>query len=139
VYRYGEKLDEPYVLHDRDETSYAYRDNFPAVPPPAFDSGIWDAWRAKMPSFLEGEDIVVPPDSYFGMGDHRAISVDSRFWGFIPRRNIVGRPMFIYWSFEASEKEYMGTSLGDRVGFIAHSIVHFLDDTRWRRTLKVVK
>jgi signal peptidase I len=139
VYRNGKKLDEPYVVHDHDETFYAYRDNFPAAPPPTFDSNIWDVWRTKLPSFIEGEDIVVPPGSYFGMGDHRGVSLDSRFWGFIPRRNVIGRPMFIYWSFEASEEQYMGKSLGDRVGFVAHSIIHFLDDTRWRRTLRVVK
>ena len=139
VYRNGQKLDEPYVLHDTGESFYAYRDNFPSAPPPTFDSNIWDVWRASLPSFIEGEDIVVPPDSYFGMGDHRGVSLDSRFWGFIPRRNIIGRPMFIYWSFEASEEQYMGTSLSDRVGFVAHSIIHFFDETRWRRTLKAVK
>jgi signal peptidase I len=139
VYRNGQKLDEPYVLHDPGESFYGYRDDFPAVSPPTSDTNIWDTWRSSLPSFIEGEDIVVPPDSYFGMGDHRGVSVDSRFWGFIPRRNIIGRPMFIYWSFEASEEQYMGTSLSDRVGFVAHSIIHFFDETRWRRTLRVVK
>jgi hypothetical protein len=47
--------------------------------------------------------------------------------------------MFIYWSFAASEEEDMGTSLGDRVGFVARSVIHFLDETRWRRTLRVVQ
>jgi signal peptidase I len=47
--------------------------------------------------------------------------------------------MFIYWSFDASEEEYMRKSLGDRLGFVAHSIIHFLDETRWRRTFRVVK
>jgi signal peptidase I len=139
VYRNGQKLDESYVLHDRDETFYAYRDNFPADLPPSFDSNIWERWRSNLPSFIEGEDIIVPPDSYFGMGDHRGVSLDSRFWGFIPRRNIIGRPMFIYWSFDPSEEEYMRKSLGDRLGFVAHSIIHFLDETRWRRTFRVVK
>ena len=53
--------------------------------------------------------------------------------------NFIGRPMFIYWSFEASEEQYMATSLGDRIGFVAYSIIHFLDETRSQRTLKVVK
>ena len=139
VYRNGLKLDKPYVLHDRDETLDAYRDNFPAVPPPGFDSNIWNVWRAKLPSFIDGEDIVIPPDSYFGMGDHRGVSLDSRYWGFIPRRNIIGRPMFIYWSFEASEEQYMRTSLSERIGFVAHTIIHFVDETRWRRTLQMVR
>lgn len=139
VYRNGQKLEEPYVLHDPGESFYAYRDNFPGARPPTFDANIWDVWRSSLPTFIEGEDIVVPPNSYFGMGDHRDVSLDSRFWGFIPRRNVIGRPMFIYWSFEASEEQYMGTSFSDRVGFLAHSIIHFFDDTRWRRTLRVVK
>lgn len=139
VYRNGQKLDEPYVLHDVGESFYAYRDNFPAAAPPAYDANIWDVWRASLPSFIEGEDIVVPPDFYFGMGDHRGVSLDSRFWGFIPKRNVIGRPMFIYWSFEASEQEYMGNSLSDRVGLLAHSIIHFFDETRWRRTLRIVR
>ena len=138
VYRNGQKLDEPYVLHDRDETFSAYRDNFPAAPPASFDSNIWARWRTNLPSFIKGGDIIVPPDSYFGMGDHRGVSLDSRYWGFIPRENIIGRPMFIYWSFNASEEEYMGKSLGDRLGFVAHSVIHFFDETRWRRTLRVV-
>jgi signal peptidase I len=46
--------------------------------------------------------------------------------------------MFIYWSFNANEEEYMGKSLGDRLGFVAHSGIHFFDETRWRRTLRVV-
>ena len=139
VYRNGLRLDEPYVLHDRDETLDAYRDNFPAVPPPTSDSKVWKVWRAELPSFIDGEDIVVPPDSYFGMGDHRGVSLDSRYWGFIPRRNIIGRPMFIYWSFEASEEQYMGTSLSDRIEFVAHTIIHFVDETRWRRTFQIVR
>jgi signal peptidase I len=139
VYRNGQKLDEPYVLHDPGESFYAYRDNFPAVPPPTFDANIWDLWRASLPSFTVGDDIVVPPDAYFGMGDHRSLSLDSRFWGFIPKRNVIGRPMFIYWSFDASEEQYMGTSFSDQVGFLAHSIIHFFDETRWRRTLRVVR
>jgi signal peptidase I len=138
VYRNGQKLDEPYVLHDRDYPVDMYRDNFPAVPPPDFDSNISEVWRAKLPSYIHGDDIVVPPDAYFGMGDHRGVSLDSRYWGFIPRQNVIGRPMFIYWSLEASERQYTGTSVGDRLGFLTHSLIHFIDETRWRRTLRIV-
>jgi signal peptidase I len=139
VYRNGEKLDEPYVLHDRDQPSDTYRENFPAVPPPDFDSNIYDVWRAKLPSCIQGEDIVVPPNAYFGMGDHRSVSLDSRYWGFIPKANVIGRPMFIYWSFETQDDEYRKTSVRDRARFLSHLIVHFFDETRWRRTLRIVK
>jgi signal peptidase I len=139
VYRNGEKLDEPYVLHDRDNASDYYRNNFPAMQPLDFDSNIYGVWRAELPSHIQGEDIVVPPNAYFGMGDHRGVSLDSRYWGFIPRQNVIGHPMFIYWSFETRDDQYTKTSVGDRVGFLAHAIIHFFDETRWGRTLRVVR
>jgi len=67
------------------------------------------------------------------------VSLDSRYWGFIPQENIIGRPMFIYWSFEEPGDEYLKTGVADRVGFFAHTVLHFFDETRWRRTLKVVQ
>lgn len=139
VYRNGERLSEPYVLHDRDYPSDNYRDNFPAVPPPDFDPNIWDKWRAEFPSRIQGDDIVVPPNAYFGMGDHRGISLDSRYWGFIPRRNIIGRPLLVYWSFDISEAEYLKTSVAGRAESIVHEMIHFFDETRWRRTFKLVR
>lgn len=44
--------------------------------------------------------IVVPPRSYFMMGDNRYNSKDSRYWGVVPRNNIRGRPMFVYYSYD---------------------------------------
>jgi len=139
VYRNGEKLDEPYILHDADDRRDYYRNNFPALAPSAFDPNIYDRWRAELPSHVQGEDIVVPPDAYFGMGDHRGVSLDSRYWGFIPRQNVIGRPMFVYWSFETAEDDYLKTSAADRLQSMLHVIIHFFDETRWRRTLSPVQ
>ena len=138
VYRNGERLEEPYVLHDADHRSDAYRNDFPAVPP-ADDPNISNSWRVELPSHLQGQDIVVPPDAYFGLGDHRGVSLDSRYWGFIPRQNLIGRPIFLYWSFETPEDEYTRTSAGDRVAFAVHVALHFFDETRWRRTFRVIR
>jgi signal peptidase I len=88
---------------------------------------------------IEGDDLVVPPGNYFAMGDHRGVSLDSRYWGFIPQANVIGTPMFNVWSFETPEDQYLKTDLGDRLGFAAHVVLHFFDETRWRRTLRVVK
>jgi signal peptidase I len=139
VYRNGEKLSEPYVLHDRNLPSDAYRDNFPAVRPSDFDPNVWDVWKAELPSHVTGEDIVVPPDAYFAMGDHRGISLDSRYWGFVPRQNVIGRPLRVYWSFRATEADYLAASLSDRLRFMTHEVLHFFDDTRWDRTLEPVR
>ena len=86
-----------------------------------------------------GEIAVVPPNSYFMMGDNRTQSLDSRFWGFVPRENIVGRPMFIYWSFETPEDQIDKTSIGDRISFVGHILLHIFDQTRWSRTFRVVR
>jgi signal peptidase I len=138
VYRNGQKLNEPYVLNTGFNPYDPYRDNFPAVPPPDY-SNVTSEWKLTMPQHTENGDLVVPPDSYFAMGDHRDVSYDSRYWGFIPRQNVIGRPMFIYWSFETPSDQYLQKSAGDRISFLGHVVLHFFDMTRWKRTLKVVR
>jgi signal peptidase I len=138
VYRNGQALDEPYVLHDADRTSDFYRNNFPSVHPNDFD-GLSPNWTVDLQSYIQGDDLVVPPGHYFAMGDHRGVSLDSRYWGFIPKENIIGRPMFIYWSFETPEDQYRKTDWGDRIAFLGKIVLHFFGKTRWGRTLKVVK
>jgi signal peptidase I len=81
----------------------------------------------------------VPEGHYFGMGDNRDVSADSRWWGFIPRENIVGRPMVVYWSFETPNEQYKKTAWSDRIKFIGKEAIHFFDETRWSRMFHVVK
>jgi len=138
VYRNGEKLTEPYVMHKGPIFYDPYRDNFPAVPP-SDAYNVSPDWQLQMRSHIEGEDIVVPADSYFGMGDNRDVSLDSRYWGFIPKENVIGRPMFVYWSFNTPPDQYRHTEIGERVGFLVHVVIHFFDETRWRRTFRLVR
>ncbi|MFZ0479827.1 MAG: signal peptidase I [Terriglobales bacterium] len=138
VYRNGQKLDEPYALHKIADYN-PYRDNFPALPPSEMYGVHNEEWMQGFRSHLEGDDIVVPPNSYFAMGDNRDVSYDSRYWGFIPRPNVIGRPMFIYWSFVTPPDQYQMRSAADRFGFLAHIIIHFFDETRWSRTFRIVK
>ncbi|HZC25076.1 MAG TPA: signal peptidase I [Candidatus Binatia bacterium] len=138
VYRNGAALDEPYVDHDDDRTD-PYRNEYPAVPPDS-DPNVWTNWAIDLNSYIQGDDIVVPPNHYFAMGDHGGVSLDSRYWGFIPKDNIIGRPMFIYWSFTTPPDQYLKTSAGDRVKFFLGQVVlHFFDKTKWKRTLQVVR
>ncbi len=144
VYRNGTALDEPYVDHDRDNppevplSSRLYRNNFPSLAP-SDEYGAYPNWIVDLHSYIQGDDIVVPPEHYFAMGDHRGVSLDSRYWGFIPKENIIGRPMFIYWSFETPEDQYRKTAWGDRLLFLGKVVLHFFDETRWRRTLQAVR
>ena len=137
VYRNGQKLDEPYVQHSGGDY-VPYRDNFPAVPPSEANTNVTPEWQLALPQHIQGDDLVVPPGGYFGMGDNRDVSLDSRYWGFIPQENVIGRPMIIYWSFETPPNQYLQTEVSQRLGFLAHVVIHFFDETRWRRTLKIV-
>ena len=136
LYVNGQLQDEPFVV--RDGTYSPYRDDFPSGGSGEASGATFD-WRLTMGSHIQGDDLVVPPDSYFAMGDNRDNSFDSRFWGFVPRENLIGRPLFIYWSFETPEDQYEKRAIADRATFIGKVIFHFFDETRWRRTLKMVR
>jgi signal peptidase I len=76
-----------------------------------------------------GQHVInVPPDSYFVMGDNRDNSADSRYWGFVPRELIVGRAMFVYWSYDESIPSS---------GF--PYVQDFFTHTRWSRTGTMIK
>ena len=143
VYRNGEALSEPQVKKACDNVTIPcympYRDNFPAVPPAYASTSPTPEWQLAMADHLKDGEIVVPPDSYFAMGDNRYASYDSRYWGFIPRANVIGRPMFIYWSFETPPNQYRKTEFSERIAFVGKVILHFFDETRWRRTLRMVR
>jgi signal peptidase I len=137
VYRNGEALTEPYVIHKVGDYN-PYRDNFPAVSAIQASAQVSSEWPVQVGVLKQGEDLVVPPDSYFGMGDNRDESYDSRYWGFIPRENIIGRPLFVYWSFETPADQWQKTEISDRIQFLGHVALHFFDETRWRRMFHLV-
>jgi signal peptidase I len=131
VYLNGKAQHEPEAL--KADYYLQYRDDFPNVPV-SEGMGVTSAWAAELPSRVQGGDLVVPPGHYFAMGDNRPNSLDSRYWGFVPQENILGRPLFVYWSFITPDDEVDKTGLGDRAGFLVHIVAHFFSDTRWSRT-----
>ena len=140
VYRNGEKLTEPYLTYkDPREEHDSYRVNFPSTSPLESPIDLDRDWQLSLRQHIQGDDLVVPPDSYFGMGDNRDQSLDSRYWGFIPQQNVVGKPMFIYWSFNAPVNENPDVPFTERIGSLVHTLIHFFDKTRWTRTLKVIR
>ena len=135
VYLNGVAQSEPYVIHSVGNID-SYRDNFPNVPPFDF-TPITTVWKLDLPQYVHDGDLVVPPDHFFAMGDNRDLSLDSRYWGLVPRANLVGRPAFIYWSFETPADQVEKTSVGDRIAFAGRVLIHFFDQTRWRRMLRI--
>ncbi len=115
-----------------------YLDEFPSIAP-ALDPSATEEWAVEAPKHIVDGDLVVPAGKYFMMGDNRHNSLDSRYWGFVPRANIVGRPLFNYWSFKTSEDQYEQTGIGNTVAWMAHVALHFFTDTRWARTFHVVR
>ena len=139
VYINGKAQSEPYVRHD---PQYANElrpgDDFPP-PDSEYLSGSTSTWDAEISSYVKNGELVVPPGKYFVMGDNREQSWDSRFWGFVSRDVVIGRPALIYWSYETPRDEYMRTSLSDRISQLVDLIIHFPTKTRWGRTLKIVR
>jgi len=106
VIRNGLALSEPYTQH--------------------IDPGI-DPSRDSFP------ELTVPPDKLFVLGDNRDNSLDSRYWGFVPRENVVGKPLFVYWSYDAPTADLEHWN----VAHLVDVMEHFFTRTRWNRTFLV--
>jgi signal peptidase I len=140
VFINGKPLSEPYARHSN-PGSDPYADNFP---PPAdsaalYTANITEAWARTMVDYIYNDELVIPPGKYFAMGDNRDSSLDSRYWGFVDRENIMGRPILIYWSLRASESDYSQRGLGRRLINLFRVIIQFPTRTRWSRMFHFVR
>jgi signal peptidase I len=128
----GQPLNEPYKYH---KTSYfdRYRDIFPSPPNTHVDDRALD----MLENHVQTGEVVVPPNCYFAMGDNRDSSLDSRYWGFVPRENIIGKPLIIYWSYDAPTDRLV--SSGMDLDHIRDLATHFFTKTRWNRSLRLIR
>lgn len=127
-----------YAQH-RDPSRDTYRDDFPSLSyaPGNVERGWF--FRLRRQVGLTGE-ITVPAGQYFVLGDNRDDSQDSRYWGFVPRENIVGRPLLIYWSVRAERGPgAVPEARGDTLSGLAYAMTHLHQDTRWERMLRIVR
>ena len=99
LYRNGQRLDEPYVRHDIPTKSES--------PEYRLKMRAWQIHHlvardtaGYSPDLQDWGPIEVPADSLFMMGDNRDLSYDGRYWGFLPRANVRGTPLLIYYSYD---------------------------------------
>jgi signal peptidase I len=132
----GKPVVENYVVYRSPVRDY-YRDDFPDLN--YVSANVEARWWLQLRTLVQGKELVVPPDQYFVLGDNRDESLDSRYWGFVPRGNIIGRPLLIYWSFRTPEP-YSGPHDEDgKLTRLAYMLTHFLHETRWDRAFRVVR
>ncbi|HEY6390838.1 MAG TPA: signal peptidase I [Bryobacteraceae bacterium] len=134
IYRNGVKLNEPYVYH---KNSYpdSYRDNFPGT---EANLMLMDQAKEMLANNVVNGEVVVPKDSFFAMGDNRDNSLDSRYWGFVPRENIIGKPLIIYWSYDADTQSLASSSVNALSRHFLDLAQHFFTKTRWNRTFRLI-
>jgi signal peptidase I len=130
----GLSLTEPYAIY-RPAGRDNFRDNFPRLQ--SADPEIDSRWWVRMRKLIDNGELIVPAGNYFVLGDNRNDSEDSRYWGFVPAENIVGRPLLVYFSLR------QGADDSDLLA-LPHSSEAPTDSTglsfaRWNRTLRIIR
>jgi signal peptidase I len=140
VYVNGVPTVEPYARYFRPHDSspdVMFRDDFPRLDHTV--DGLNGGWWLEMKKLVDDGQLIIPEGNYFVMGDNRDDSSDSRYWGFVPQENIVGRPLLIYWSVRNSAPEIAANTPGDKLYRVVYAMSHITQITRWDRTLRVVR
>ncbi len=135
----GIPVKEEYAIYKRVPHD-AFRDEFPSRR--IFNPLMTEKWWADIPLLLRNGDLLVPEDSYFVLGDNRNESLDSRYWGLVPKENIVGKPLLIYFSLSQSDLAgipEVRDDRSDKIDSFANVVMHLSAMARWGRTFMFVK
>jgi signal peptidase I len=131
----GTVLDEPYAAFEPAALN-PFLDNFPARV--YSDPNINPDWWREMQNLTHNGELVVPPGMYFMLGDNRNHSEDSRFWGLVPRRAIIARPLVIYFSLKRPSTTDVQQAPDDRLGHDNEISTRLAGFARWKRIFQVV-
>jgi len=138
VYVNGKRISEPYVVRDPAAPYDPFGDNFPPRGSQYLQASMQPEWADEIFQYVRNGEIVVPPGKYFAMGDNRDHSWDSRFWGFVDRDAIMGRPVVIYWSVQSDREESADRNLNTWLLNLLDTLLHLPSRTRWSRMLHEV-
>jgi signal peptidase I len=136
VFVNGVARDEPYAAFEPTGSAVQLPDRFPAKV--YSDPQVDIAWWRQMQSLTHNGELVVPAGEYFVLGDNRNHSLDSRFWGFVPRQAIVARPLVIYFSLRRPSTTDIQEATDDRLGHEKELSVRLIGFARWKRIFRVV-
>ena len=131
----GVALDEPYAVFESARQN-AFRDNFPTTL--YTDPSIDPNWWRQLQGLTQNGELVVPQGQYFMLGDNRNHSLDSRFWGFVPRQAIVAQPLVIYFSLRRPSTTNLQQATDDRLGHDRELTARLTGFARWKRIFHVV-